>query len=334
MPETPTPPAALVAFLRGVERRAALFAELQAGDAEVGDLAVATAMRQFQAEAAPLAMADWPRRFWQRLINATSLRQPAAGRWPAELQHLGTLAGHDRLVLLSRLAAGLPEDEALEVLAIDQLHYRSALAAACPRDADGAADAQAWRDLAEAIQSRMKELSADRMARLARLRDHALQPPTAAPRRPSPVNAPPPQLQATTGDADEGTRWRRALWIVVVVLCCLGLAATFVPRDWWPQSLRQSDAAAAPQLGLSEEPDIRIDPLPPAEAPAAGLPPEAAVATHPDLPMLRDADFALSQQADLLAWYAAGAHSDSHPQEQAPTQGDEAQQEEARDTTF
>ncbi|HVK50226.1 MAG TPA: hypothetical protein VM469_00630 [Pseudoxanthomonas sp.] len=333
MPETPTPPAALVAFLRGVERRAALFAELQAGDPEVGDLAVATAMRQFQAEAAPLAMADWPRRFWQRLINATSLRQPAAGRWPAELQHLGTLAVHDRLALLSRLAAGLPEDEALEVLAIDQLHYRSALAAACPRDAAGAADARAWRELAEAIQSRMKELSPDRMARLARLRDHALQPP-AAPRHSAPTSSPPPRLLATTSEAREGGRWRRVLWIVVVVLCCLGLAATFVPRDWWPQSLRPAEATTAPQLGLSEEPDIRIETLPPADSPAARLQPEAAVATHPDLPMLRDADFAVSQHADLLAWYAAGAHSDSQAAEQAPTPGDPNQQGEARDTTF
>lgn len=333
MSETPSPPAALVAFLRGVERRAALFAELQAGDAEVGDLAVATAMRQFQAEAAPLAMADWPRRFWQRLINATSLRQPAAGRWPAELQHLGTLAGNDRLVLLSRLAAGLPEDEALEVLAIDQLHYRSALAAACPRDAVGAADAQAWRDLAEAIQARMKELSPERMARLARLRDHALQPP-GEPRRPNPSSAPPSRLLASTDQAQGGGRWRRVLWILVVVLCCLGLAATFVPRAWWPASLRQSDAPAAPQLGLAQEPEIRVETLPPAEPPAASLSPAAAIATHPDLPMLRDADFAVSQQADLLAWYAAGARSDSQPTEQSTTPSDAAQQEEARDTTF
>lgn len=331
MPETPLPPAALVAFLRGVERRAALFAELQAGDAEVGDLAVATAMHQFQAEAAPLPMADWPRRFWQRLINATSLRQPASGRWSAEVAHLGTLAGHDRLVLLTRLAAGLPEDEALEVLALDQIHYRSALAAACPRDADGAADAHAWRQLAEAIQARMKELSQERMARLARLRDHALQPAT-APRRPA-ATAPLPRSEMTT-TAGKPSRGRSLLWVLVVLVCCLALAATFVPRDWWPRQLRGPEPSAEPRLGLAEDPDIRTQVLPPAEAPASVLTPEESLATHSDLPMLRDSDFELSQQADLLAWYAADAQIEGQAQAQTPPRADVPQQEEGRDTTF
>jgi len=332
MPETPSPPAALVAFLRGVERRAALLAELQCGDAEVGDLAVATAMHQFQAEAAPLPMADWPRRFWQRLINATSLRQPSHGRWSEEVAHLATLAGHDRLVLLSRLAAGLPEDEALEILAIDQIHYRSALAAACPRDHEGAADAHAWRSLAEAIQSRMKELSPERMARLARLRDHALHPP-AEPRR-TPAPAPPPRALAQPTEREPPSRWRAMVWIAVVLLCCLALLATFVPRDWWPASLRQQPAATEPRLGLAEEPIIQVENLPPPEAPAATLLPETAIATHPDLPMLRDADFALSQQADLLAWYAAGAQVETQGETRSTDTLDPAQQEEGRDTTF
>lgn len=332
MPGTPAPPAALVAFLRGVERRAALFAELQAGDAEVGDLAVATAMHQFQAEAAPLPMADWPRRFWQRLINATSLRQPAAGRWPEGLTHLASLASHDRLVLLSRLAAGLPEDEALEVLAIDQVHYRAALAAACPRDFDGQADAQAWRALAEAIQWRMRELPDDRLARLARLREHALQGPGER-RRPTPPT-PSPQPAARPAPERQAWRWRNALWMLVVVLCLIGLLATFVPRHWWPQSLRPTAPEAAPPLGLATDPEIRTEALPPVDAPAATLPPEAATASHPDLAMLRDRDFAVSQQADLLAWYAAGAPADGQWEANLPTPIDDAPQEEGRDTTF
>lgn len=332
MPETPSPPAALVAFLRGVERRAALLAELQCGDAEVGDLAVATAMHQFQAEAAPLPMADWPRRFWQRLINATSLRQPSHGRWSQEVAHLATLAGHDRLVLLSRLAAGLPEDEALEILAIDQIHYRSALAAACPRGGDGAADADAWRALAEAIQARMKDLSPERMARLARLRDHALHPP-AEPRRIQ-APAPPPRAVARATESAKPSRWRALLWIAVVLVCCLALLATFVPRDWWPASLRQQPPATEPRLGLAEEPSIQVENLPPPEPPAATLLPETAIATHPDLPMLRDADFAISQQADLLAWYAAGAQVETQGETRSTDTLDAAQQEEGRDTTF
>ncbi|MET0580418.1 MAG: hypothetical protein ABWZ08_00420, partial [Pseudoxanthomonas sp.] len=60
-------PAALSAFLRGVERRGALFAELQCGDREAGDTALAAAMRAFRNHAGTLPMADWPRRFWTLL---------------------------------------------------------------------------------------------------------------------------------------------------------------------------------------------------------------------------------------------------------------------------
>ena len=42
-------PAALAAFLRGCERRGAVFAELQCGDAERGDIALAAALRAFRA---------------------------------------------------------------------------------------------------------------------------------------------------------------------------------------------------------------------------------------------------------------------------------------------
>ena len=55
-PSHPPSPPVLAAFLRGIERRAAVLAELQAGDALAGDAAVAAAMRQWLAAAAGMPM--------------------------------------------------------------------------------------------------------------------------------------------------------------------------------------------------------------------------------------------------------------------------------------
>ena len=72
-------PAALAAFLRGVERRGAVLAELQAGDAAAGDAALAAAMAGFRAAAADLPMADWPRAFWTRLLAQPAAAAPDRG---------------------------------------------------------------------------------------------------------------------------------------------------------------------------------------------------------------------------------------------------------------
>ena len=57
------PPAALAAFLRGVERRGAVLAELQCGDADAGDAALGSAMSGFCLLAGDTVMDDWPRQF-------------------------------------------------------------------------------------------------------------------------------------------------------------------------------------------------------------------------------------------------------------------------------
>jgi hypothetical protein len=61
--ESAVTPAALAAFLRGVERRGAVFAELQCGDGDCGDAALAAAMRAFREGAAPCPIGDSPSRF-------------------------------------------------------------------------------------------------------------------------------------------------------------------------------------------------------------------------------------------------------------------------------
>lgn len=154
-----SPPAALAAFLRGCERRGAVFAELQCGDPDRGDVALAAALRAFRGNAAALPMADWPVRFWSLLAAAPPLRTaiPEA-RWPDALSALAAPAPLDRAALLLRLAGGLQEADAADALGLDGAAYRDALARACPRDALGHPDAAAWRAVAEAIQTQLREL--------------------------------------------------------------------------------------------------------------------------------------------------------------------------------
>src|SRR3970040_2443923 len=89
----PSPPA-LAAFLRGVERRAAVLAELQAGDAGAGDAAVTAGMRQWRAAAAGMTMGEWPQRFWALLLAQPQLRVRTAVALPLDapdrLGELGT----------------------------------------------------------------------------------------------------------------------------------------------------------------------------------------------------------------------------------------------------
>lgn len=293
-------PAALAAFLRGCERRGAVFAELQCGDAERGDVALAAALRAFRAKAAALPMADWPVRFWSLLAATPQLRvEGPAARWADGFSALARPATADRAALLLRLAGGLQEAEAADVLGLDGAAYRDALARACPRDALGHPDAGAWRSLAEAIQQHLRELPDDRLATLARLREDALAgtrvPPVVA--KETPVAPPPPR--------------RRWPWILLVVV--LLLAATGAGLWWWRGNalLSPSSPTAAPTgddrvLVLPPDPEITVAELPPADAPAAPAD-VIAPAAHPDFLLLADADEeARAREADFLAWYVAG----------------------------
>ncbi|WP_053069739.1 hypothetical protein [Xanthomonas sp. NCPPB 1128] len=158
-------PPALAAFLRGIERRAAVLADLQSGRAERGMPALAAAMRAFRSHAAALPMADWPLRFWKLLGAVPTLRQAdaAEGAWPAPLAHLRTLQPADRLALLLRIVAGLDEPLAAQVLQLSTEDYQQALARACPRDAAGRPDAAGWRALADAAQQCLRDLPPARL---------------------------------------------------------------------------------------------------------------------------------------------------------------------------
>lgn len=280
-------PAAINAFLRGVERRGAVFAQLQCGDPAAGDAALAAAMRAFQTGAGKTPMGEWPHRFWSLLLATPMLRR--ATPLPARADALAPLArvGHGpRAALLLRLAAGLSEAEGAAALGIAPTTYRLALQQALPRRADGSADAQAWQALASAVQATVKQLPPQRLAHLAKLRETALRPAERTPAAPVRIDAPEPRAPRRG--------WRIALW-ASAALCATAFAATF----FWPGAVPREPSGA---------PDIRTVSLPDAEAPASRYDAELARLSDRDFELLLDAaDEAVYLDLDFYAWYAAQA---------------------------
>src|SRR5262245_61296865 len=181
---------ALAAFLRGVERRGAVLAELQCGDAGAGDAALQEAMRRFLGDAGALAMAQWPGRFWALLMTQPRLRYRSQVTLPLDAtDRLGEPGGGPRAALLPRLAAGLPGGAAAPPLAVSPAAFRLALHSAMPRHADGRVDPAALERLREQVHRRIKALPPDRLLRLAGARESALRG-EAAPGAPVPVPAP------------------------------------------------------------------------------------------------------------------------------------------------
>jgi hypothetical protein len=280
--ESASAPAALAAFLRGVERRGAVFAELQCGDASCGDSALAAAMRAFREGAAASPISDWPRRFWALLLAAPVLRRPAADAdWPDALSVLARLGNGPRAALLLRLAAGLHEAEAAAVLGIATPTYRLALQSALPTQADGTPEEDAWRAVADATQLAIRQLPPARLARLAQLREAALQH-----RRPLV-----PAKRRRPATAGSHPRWLLpALWAGVVA-CALAFVASFLLP---PPGLRHDDG----------EPRIQRTPLAAAEPPASRFDAKTAVLTDRDFEMLLADDHAIGD-VGFESWYAA-----------------------------
>lgn len=307
--ESGVPSSALTAFLRGVERRGEVLAQLQCGDGAQAEHALAATLRAFLARAGEWPMASWPNRFWALLVATPALHAPASQpRWAPGLEPLAPLAAEDRLALLLRIVVGLDETAASEVLGTPESEYRHALARACPRDAAGHPDAQAWRALAEAAQRELRDVSPERLARLAELRDAAAAGSLArALERGSPATpaaATPATRRASPRRRADGRGRRIAL---AVVLLALAAAVT----AW---SLRRQHPALPPEP-VSQAPDgalhvtdaapVLVEELP-AEDLDVAADGQVATADPAEAAMLADPDFALARQADFYAWFAAG----------------------------
>lgn len=259
--------AALTAFLRGVERRGAVFARLQAGDPQLGLQALAEAMAAFRQAAARTPFSDWPRRFWSLLLATPALREPAPGpHWPEGFEALQKVGRGPRAALLLRLVAHVSEADAAAVLGVGRPGYRMALRRALPRRPDGSADADAWRELGEAAQEALRELSPDTLSELARLREAALQGRQWAPAAPA---------------VDPGARPRPRWLVPATVLVALAAAAGIVaverllgPGSAYgppPEGIAREELPAAPVAGAWDE-DLQLLAHPDFELLVAGSP--------------------------------------------------------------
>ncbi|MGY8562127.1 hypothetical protein L0938_01725 [Paracidovorax citrulli] len=301
-PVSSTAAGALAAFLRGVERRALVVAELQCGDPTLAEQALVAVMRAFAGIASDVPMALWPDRFWILLAHRNPIRVPAeGGQWALELAHLQHLAPPARLALLLRVGGGLDEAAAAQILDMPVADYQQALAEACPRDAQGYPDAAAWRALAEQVQQRLRELPASRLQQLHQ--------PAAAP---APGRTPATASWRAPAAADDARRrtparragnrrplWRGLLILLVTTGVLLGGAA------WW----KHRPAALPPEASVPDGAVSTADPVAVEQLQADDLPvaaPADPVHAASDTAMLADPDLMLARDADLYAWFAAG----------------------------
>ncbi len=295
------PPAALTAFLRGVERRGAVMAELHCGDAVAGDAALADAMLEFRHSAGGTVMDDWPRRFWALLLAQPALktRTPVAIAVDAT-DRLGELGSGPRAALLLRLAAGLDEAGAAAVLGVRTPTYRLALQRSLPHQADGRADPRAWESLREQVHRRIKTLPDARLQRLGEARKAALRSPG-----PTPVTTANP-FSAHSNRARPA--WLMPLLWTFLVICVLAMAATFLPqvRQW----MTGAGPAAISTAALAEK------------APASRYDAETAAVLHRDFELLADPHgVAMATDLPFHAWLSArGVELQAEPgDDAAPT---------------
>ena len=167
--------AVVASFLRGIERRAAMLAELQCGDPDQGDRALAAAIEAFTDTASGTPTEDWPVLFWTTLLQTPSLNaEPLAPFWHGDFAPLARLDFGTRAVLLLRVVVGMDDAQAATVFGVEPVEYRQALQRALPQRADGSLDGEAWLALNDEARFVMKQLPPERVAAIARLRDAAI----------------------------------------------------------------------------------------------------------------------------------------------------------------
>ncbi len=265
------PPAALLAFLRGLERRARTLAEAQCGDADRAATIWTETAAAFPPEAAGLPVAAWPVRFWARLLAHPDMAVVEASTSP-----LAALGPGPRAALLLRLVAGLDPRPAADVLGVSEPTYRYALQR-------GLEQARAVGIDADALQALRNQWQRQPVPTAPRPEAFAPAPPAA----PAVVEA--PMDPAPMAPATAGRPFRLA------TLGLAGLAAIAVlSLGWWAVSPAPEAPAPPRPVAVSAQPPGAPTPLSPV--------------THPDYALVAGADdVALAEDLDLLSWLAAGA---------------------------
>ncbi len=163
---------ALTGFLRGIERRAAIFAELQCGEAAHGDQTLQSIFSAFVAIARGTPQVEWPRLFWTNFLESPALAsEPLAPFWEGDFAPLARLDFAARAVVLARLVADLDDQQASLIFGVSQDSYRQALQRALPQRPDGTPDGEAWLALRSEARYALEELSPERSAAVARMRE-------------------------------------------------------------------------------------------------------------------------------------------------------------------
>jgi len=205
-----------------------------------------------------------------------------------------------RLALLLRVGGSLDEGIATRVLDQDEAGYQQLLADACPRDAHGQPDASAWRQLAEQVQLRIRDLPVKRLQQLQQpaAPTNSSEAPTSSWRTPQRD-----ERAAATGKrrrANAKPRWRGPLILLITVVVLLAAALGW--RHWQGHSFGSD--APLPEGVVGEAGPVTVEALPPSKVNAT---PDATPAqATDDATMLADRDYPLVADADLYAWPAAG----------------------------
>lgn len=269
---TPPVSSALSAFLRGIERRAFVFVQVQCGQDEVAMAALGRAMRAFREVSGHSPLSAWPAAFWALLLAQAELAEGAS-----DIPELGALGSGPRAALLLRIVAGLDFVHAASVLGVSEPTYRFALQRALQQLGDAGVSYAVLGALRERLHRQVKTLPADRVEALAALRARALQD------TPEPVPAAPAPASP----------WRRRLAWAALLMLGLAFAATY-----WP---------TPPALAPGGTQDLPAEPGP-APMPAGS---EADLVTHPDYAQLAAPDDeALAADLALLSWLASGEADD------------------------
>ncbi len=115
-------PAALTAFLKGIEPRADVLARAQAGPSLDSARLLAEVREEFCARAPKLPLAEWPLRYWGLLLARDELARPLR---QAPNHPLYRLAHTRRLAVLLRLVVGLEPPGAARVMGLSETAYRA-----------------------------------------------------------------------------------------------------------------------------------------------------------------------------------------------------------------
>jgi hypothetical protein len=265
---TPPPSPALSAFLRGIERRAFVFAQVQCGHDDAAQAALGRAMRAFRNDSGTTPLSTWPAAFWTRL-----LAQEELSRGKSDIPELTALSSGPRAALLLRMVGGLDFAHAASVMGVSEPTYRFALQRALQQLGDAGISYAVLGALRERLHRQVKTLPDDRIDALAELRAGVLA------GGPAPIPAPPPVRR----------RWLHPVLWLALALLALAFIATYLPVT--------PGLAPGAVEGLPAE---SVEASLPRDV-------ESELVTHPDFAQLAAPDDeALARELALLSWIASG----------------------------